>query len=50
MVVPEPAPSVIPPIRQSALVRSDREHVFQVFVREIGQWWPLRPLSAGEDR
>jgi hypothetical protein len=50
MAVPEPAPSLIPPIRRSTLVRSDREHVFSVFVREIGQWWPLKPLSAGEDR
>lgn len=41
---PEPA---VPPIRRSVLVRSDRPHVFDVFVREIGQWWPTRPLSLG---
>jgi hypothetical protein len=36
-----------PPIRQSVLVRSDAEHTFTVFVRDIGLWWPTRPFSMG---
>ena len=39
-----------PPIRQSTLVRSDQEHTFEVFVRDIGAWWPTRPFSLGQDR
>lgn len=39
-----------PPVRQSTLVRSTLEHTFTVFVGTIGQWWPLRPYSAGGDR
>jgi hypothetical protein len=44
------APLRRPPIRQSTTVRSDLEHVFDVFVRTIGAWWPLQPMSAGRDR
>lgn len=39
-----------PPIRQSTMVRSSREHTFDVFVSTIGQWWPLQPYSAGQER
>jgi uncharacterized protein YndB with AHSA1/START domain len=39
-----------PPVRQSTVVRSDREHTFDVFVRTIGIWWPVNPFSAGKDR
>jgi uncharacterized protein YndB with AHSA1/START domain len=39
-----------PPVRQSTVVRSDREHTFDVFVRTIGVWWPVNPFSAGKDR
>ena len=39
-----------PPVRQSTVVRSDREHTFGVFVRTIGVWWPVNPFSAGKDR
>jgi len=39
-----------PPVRQSTLVRSDRRHTFDTFVRTIGVWWPVTPFSAGEDR
>jgi hypothetical protein len=39
-----------PPIRQSTLVRNDRAHTFEVFVRDIGAWWPARPHSLGQDR
>jgi uncharacterized protein YndB with AHSA1/START domain len=50
----QPAPAVSalqrPPVRQSALVRSDRRHTFDVFVRTIGVWWPVNPFSAGKDR
>ncbi|MBO3750879.1 SRPBCC family protein [Streptosporangiaceae bacterium NEAU-GS5] len=40
----------IPPIRRSVLVRSDRAHVFEVFVGELGQWWPTMSHSLGGDR
>ena len=39
-----------PPVRQATTVRSDVEHTFAVFVREIGAWWPTRPMSRGKDR
>ena len=39
-----------PPVRQSVLVRSDRQHTFEVFVATIGTWWPVNPFSAGKDR
>jgi uncharacterized protein YndB with AHSA1/START domain len=39
-----------PPVWQSTLVRSDREHTFDTFVRTIGIWWPVTPFSAGQDR
>jgi len=39
-----------PPVRQSTLVRSGLAHTFEVFVREIGSWWPLQPFSMGEAR
>ena len=39
-----------PPVRQSVLVRSDREHTFDTFVATIGTWWPVTPFSAGQDR
>ena len=39
-----------PPVRQSTLVRSDRRHTFDVFVRTIGIWWPVTPFSRGRDR
>lgn len=45
-----PTPLRRPPIRRSTLVRSDVEHTFAVFVREIGAWWPAPAYSAGGDR
>lgn len=39
-----------PPIRQATTVRSDVEHTFTVFVREIGAWWPTAAISAGRER
>lgn len=39
-----------PPVRQSTLVRSDIDHTFALFVREIGSWWPVEPFSAGKER
>jgi uncharacterized protein YndB with AHSA1/START domain len=39
-----------PPVRQSVLVRSAVRHTFDTFVRTIGAWWPVQPLSAGKDR
>ncbi|MFE0751551.1 SRPBCC domain-containing protein [Gordonia sp. NPDC058843] len=39
-----------PPIRQSTTVRSDLDHVFTTFVRTIGVWWPLQPMSIGGSR
>src|SRR5918994_739553 len=39
-----------PPIRQATTVRSDVEHTFTVFVREIGRWWPTQTFPAGRDQ
>jgi uncharacterized protein YndB with AHSA1/START domain len=39
-----------PPVRQSVLVRSGRQHTFDTFVTTIGRWWPVTPFSAGKDR
>ncbi len=39
-----------PPVRQSVDVHSGIEHTFDVFVREIAAWWPLRPFSFAPDR
>src|SRR4051812_13754501 len=47
---PRPRPLRRPPIRQSTTVRSDVQHTFTVFVREIGAWWPTAAISAGRER
>jgi len=39
-----------PPVRQATVVRSDQRHTFEVFVRTIGVWWPVRPFSRGQER
>jgi uncharacterized protein YndB with AHSA1/START domain len=39
-----------PPVRQSTIVRSDLDHTFDAFVRTIGAWWPVEPLSIGGER
>jgi len=39
-----------PPVRQSTIVRSDVDHTFEAFVRLIGAWWPVEPLSNGGAR
>lgn len=39
-----------PPVRQSTIVRSDVDHTFEAFVRLIGAWWPVDPLSNGGAR
>ena len=39
-----------PPIRQSTMVRSSAEHTFDVFVRTLDQWWPLRTHSQGQEK
>jgi hypothetical protein len=46
----EPTELARPPIRQATLVRSDVEHTFTVFVREIGTWWPTPTISAGREQ
>jgi hypothetical protein len=38
------------PIRQATTVRSAREHAFEVFVRRIGDWWPVQSHSLGQDK
>jgi len=38
-----------PPIRQSTMVRSSAAHTFDVFVRTLDQWWPLRTHSQGAE-
>lgn len=45
-----PAALTRPPVRQSTIVRSDVAHTFDAFVRTIGAWWPVKPLSVGKDR
>jgi Activator of Hsp90 ATPase homolog 1-like protein len=45
-----PTPLRRPPIRQAMLVRSDRDHTFDTFVRAIGVWWPVQPFSLGQAR
>ncbi|MDQ4133210.1 MAG: SRPBCC domain-containing protein [Actinomycetota bacterium] len=50
MTAAEPTPLRRPPIRQSTIVRSDAEHTFDVFVRRIGEWWPVQPYSLGEEK
>jgi hypothetical protein len=45
-----PTPLRPPPIRRAVTVRSDVEHTFTVFVREIGAWWPTPTYSAGQER
>lgn len=39
-----------PPVRQVTLVRSDLRHTFDVFVRTLSAWWPVQPMSFGQDR
>jgi uncharacterized protein YndB with AHSA1/START domain len=39
-----------PPVRQATLVRSEISHTFDVFVSDIGAWWPVQPFSAGGER
>lgn len=39
-----------PPVRESTLVRSNVAHTFEVFVRTIGAWWPIEPMSFGLGR
>ncbi|WP_238402680.1 SRPBCC domain-containing protein [Cellulomonas sp. H30R-01] len=43
-------PLVPPPVRQSTLVRAPLERTFDVFVTELGAWWPVDPFSIGTDR
>ena len=38
------------PIRQSTTVRGDIDRTFEAFVRLIGAWWPVEPLSVGKNR
>jgi hypothetical protein len=39
-----------PPVRRSTTVRADVARTFDVFVREIGAWWPVEPFSRGGER
>jgi uncharacterized protein YndB with AHSA1/START domain len=39
-----------PPVRQATVVCSEISHTFDVFVAEIGAWWPIQPFSAGGER
>ena len=55
MIAPQPASSRTSeprraPVRQSTTVRSDIDRTFEAFVRTIGQWWPVEPLSIGKSR
>lgn len=44
------APLHAPPVRQSTTVRSGVSHTFETFVRTIAVWWPVQPLSFGQER
>jgi len=49
--MPEPTVrSLYDPIRQTTNVRSDRDHVFSVFVRRLADWWPLQSHSLGQEK
>src|SRR5690349_7489806 len=37
-------------IKQATIVRGARARTFDVFVREIGSWWPTGPFSLGHDK
>ncbi|MFP5320142.1 MAG: hypothetical protein ACLGI2_17840 [Acidimicrobiia bacterium] len=37
-------------MRQSTTVRCDVDRTFEAFVRLIGSWWPVDPLSVGGAR
>jgi hypothetical protein len=39
-----------PPIRQSTMVGSTRQHTFDVFTRRMADWWPVVPFSSGGER
>ncbi|WP_019136968.1 SRPBCC domain-containing protein [Cellulomonas massiliensis] len=39
-----------PPVRRATTVRAGRDRTFDVFVRELGAWWPVTPFSRGEGR
>jgi len=43
-------PLVRPPIRRDTIVHSVVGHTFDVFVREIGTWWPMVPYSIGQEK
>lgn len=43
-------PLARPPIRQSIVVRQQRDRTFETFIRRIGEWWPLTPFSSGTGR
>lgn len=51
MSEPWPEPEVVllatPPVRQSTTVRASVERTFDVFVDELGAWWPVDPFSRG---
>jgi hypothetical protein len=43
-------PMMRPPIKQSVLVPSGRQHTFEVFTQRLADWWPLVPFSSGGGR
>ena len=43
-------PMTRPPIRQSIMVPSNREHTFEVFTGRLAEWWPLVPFSSNGER
>lgn len=51
MSEPWPEPAVVmlatPPVRRSTTVRAGIDRTFDVFVRDLGAWWPLDPYSLG---
>jgi hypothetical protein len=50
MTPPDPRPANIEPVRVTVRVRRGIEDAFDLFTRDVGQWWPLDRASFGGDR
>lgn len=50
MAPSDPRPGSIAPVRVTVRVRRGIEDAFDLFTRDVGQWWPLDRASFGGDR
>lgn len=50
MAPSDPRPGSIEPVRVTVRVRRGIEDAFDLFTRDVGQWWPLDRASFGGDR